>query len=89
MRLRPAKSHASHSRLAVIFGGAVPALFQSRDRERFFALLRSRDRRESRWACGPPIEMKNDREMANCWRNSGRSSGERFFALLPSCDRCY
>jgi predicted dehydrogenase len=38
---------------------------------------RSRDCKESRWACGPPIEMKNDREMANCWRNSGRSSGER------------
>jgi hypothetical protein len=25
--------------------------------------------------------MKNDREMANCWRNSGRSSGERFLFL--------
>jgi hypothetical protein len=50
MRLWPAKSHASHSLLAVIFGGAVPALFQSRDRERFFALFPSRD-----YSFGPPL----------------------------------
>ena len=43
-----------------------------------FVPLPSRDQRESRWACGLPIEIKNDREMANCWRNSGRSSGKRF-----------